>query len=967
MIIDKNFLKNNKNFLLVSIIIIVIFIIISLFTNMSTLELQEEDLVLNGEENYNKLVINEYMSSNGGTLIDEKGASYDWIELYNGTNKDINLLNYGLTDNENKVKWVFPNVTIKSKDYLIIYLSGTKEEGLYAPFKLSSSGKEKLALKNKSGKVVDMIETAPLLKGQSASRDLNGKFIITSMPTPGYANTIEGHDNLYKNKEVENNGLKITEILPKNNGNFILDGKLYGFVEITNISKEDISLSNYYLSNDINRLYKYKFEDKVLSSNESLVIYMGDSLNTDYLFSSFNLNNKNGIVYLSNNEGIIDKVEYKELPNGYAYTFYQDSYEQTPIISPGYSNTKEGVEGFAKKYLSNPKTLIINEVMNNNNSYLAQNGYKFYDWIELYNNSNETIDLSEYTLTTSTNSIEMYRLPNVKLEKGKYFVIMASGDTSLSNNYYHANFKLSDVDSLFLYKDKNIVDSVMIGDIPLNYSYGRGLENGFFYMENPTPLAQNKVGKREVSFAPTFSLKPGIYNEDVTIELSGMGDIYYTLDGSIPTNYSNKYKGSINLSKTAVIKAISYENGKVKSDVITNSYIVNENHTLPVVSLSTNNSDYKYLINNAWSDIEIKGHIEFYEDNGSFSIPCGIKMFGGNARSQAKKSFAIKFKSKYGESNLKYKIFDNRDTSIYNSIVLRSGSTDTFDISDNTYGAFFRDILGTSLVDEYTNVDTQAYKTVVLYINGKYYGVMNIREKVDDDFIEEHYNVDSSKLNMIQGVAKSTYLETKYGSRSFYDQILSYVKNNDMRKESNYNYIKEKIDIENYIDFWIAELFTANNDIINIRYFSHPDIDNGKMKMVFYDLDYAFWYKDRNYYNYMATLYPPSTYYSDTTLLVNLLKNEEFKNTFLERLSYNLKNTWSKENVLKKYNEIYESIYPEMERNQKRWDLTMQGWISACEDLKDFLENRSKYVLKHTKAYFNLSNEEYNKYFGGVE
>ena len=103
MIINKEVLKKNKKFILIVIIIIILMIILSMFINKKEL-IEEKELEDNGKEKFNKLVINEYMSSNKGTLIDENGNSYDWIEIYNGKNKDINLKNYGLSDG-NKVKW----------------------------------------------------------------------------------------------------------------------------------------------------------------------------------------------------------------------------------------------------------------------------------------------------------------------------------------------------------------------------------------------------------------------------------------------------------------------------------------------------------------------------------------------------------------------------------------------------------------------------------------------------------------------------------------------------------------------------------------------------------------------------------------------------------------------------------------------------------------------------------------------
>ena len=962
MTIDKKKLDNNKLFLLITFVVIILFIVLSFFVgDVDNNKIYESELEEDGNSKINKLVINEYMSSNKGTLVDPDGEIYDWIELYNGKNKDINLKNYGLSDNKNQVKWVFPDIVIPKKSYMIIYLSGKNKSGLYAPFKLKSNGGETIALKNPSGKVVDKINTVSLNGNESAARNLEGEFIVTKKPTPGYVNTNEGYEELHSSIEIDDKRIRINEVLPKNAGNFTIDNKYYGYVELINTSDEKINLDGYYLSDDKNRLYKYKIKDLELEPNQVKVIYMGtNNEDEENIYSSFTLDNKIGTVYLSNNKGkIVDKVEYEYLANGLAKVLINNEYYETSVISPGYLNNSDGVKEFSKKYLQNPKSLIINEVMNNNSSYLAQNGYNFYDWIELYNNSEEEINLNEYTLTNTTNNTSLYKLPDVVLKPKEYYIIMASGEESLSNtSYKHANFKISDTESIYLYKDKKIVDSMIVNNVPLNYSYGRGLENGFYYMENPTPAKQNQVGVQEISFAPTFSIKPGIYNnvESLELEIKSLGDVYYTTDGNNPTKNSKKYTGPIKLTKTTVIKAATFEEGKLKSEIITNSYIINENHTLPVLSMSITPSNLNKIISGAWSFAEADGNLEFYEESGSFNTPCAISLFGGSARSLPKKSYGIKFKSKYGAGSLNYKLFDNRDTSVYQSIVIRSGSQD-YNL------AFIRDILGTSLVDDYTDVDVQAYKSAILYINGSYYGVFNIREKVNADFIANHYNVDPDKVNIFQG-----NWETKAGSRLFYNNVISFVSTHNLALDENYEKVKEMIDIENIIDYWIAESYVTNNDIINIRYFSHPDIDNGKMKMVYFDLDYAWYWPNQNYYNFMTNpAGMTERFHVSTTILRNLMKNKQFKTTYLERLKYNLENTWKKENILNRLEEIYNKLYPEMERNQKRWGLSMNTWKSEVDKLRTFIEKRQKSLLSQTKSYFKLSNDEYEKYFGGLE
>jgi hypothetical protein len=244
-------------------------------------------------------------------------------------------------------------------------------------------------------------------------------------------------------------------------------------------------------------------------------------------------------------------------------------------------------------------------------------------------------------------------------------------------------------------------------------------------------------------------------------------------------------------------------------------------------------------------------------------------------------------------------------------------------------------------------------------VNGNYRGIYFIRERVDETFISNHYNVDGTKSDLLRIDG-----EVKVGDRTAYNQLLAYIRKNDLSITKNYEYVKEKIDINNLIDYWIAETYITNNDIVNCRFFSNPYVDNGKWKFVFYDLDYAMYNPDTNYYYFSTNSDGMTQNEYSTELLRNLMKNKEFRKTYVERLSYNLKNTWDQDTILAKIDEIYNEIKAEMPRNQSRWNLSMSAWNAGIADLKYFVKTREKYLLSQTQAWFNLSDKEMEKYFG---
>ena len=965
--------KSNIMFFIVGLSVLVVLSLLSFVVDKNGSTLEKKDL---GDKdiNINKLVINEIMTSNKGTIADENGKLYDYIEIYNGNDHEINLINYGLSDENTKVKFVFGNTVIEAKGYLVVFLSGTNENG-HANFKLKSGGGETVALLKPNGKPVDAIETVALEGNTVMARDENGSWVIQEKPTPGFANNIEGHNAFIASLvSDEEKTIEINEILAENRGNFKNEsGEYSGYIEIKNVSDKTINLENYGLSNSEDVSFKWQFPNVSLSSGKVLLIYTsGISSKEGELSTSFKLKNKNGSVIITNTKGkVIDKVNYENLGNGVALIKQGTKFLESNAISPGFENTVDGIKSFQKKYLTNPKDLMINEAMNSNYKYLAQNGGKYYDWIELYNNGKDKIKLSDYCLTTNTNTVCQYKLPDVELDKGEYYVVMASGNENLSNkSYKHTNFKLSDNESIYLMKSTTIIDSLYMANVPKGYSMGRGNSYGIYYFSKPTPKAKNGSGTEAVSYAPSASVKSGAYNDtkSLKVTLNGYGNIYYTTDGSTPTTSSKVYSSPLTIKKTTVLRILAKESGKLKSNVESYTYVLNQNHKLPILSLAINQSNLNNVnVHTSLNSSVIEPvSVELIEKDGSgFKINGGLKLFGGSTRSYRKKSYEIKFKKEYGDAHLEYPLFNTVDSSSFESIVLRTGSQDEFAYSKRV---IIRDIVATSLVHEYTSVDVQAYKPVVVYINGKYWGLYFIREKVDENFVANHYNVNATEKNTdiirIDG-------EVKSGSRSKYNKMMSFINSNKLSEKSNYAKIKEQIDIENLCDFWIAEIWANNYDIVNTRFFSNPNVDNGKWKFIFYDLDSGFYnYKAGQYgFNYYTRTAGIGYGYFSTALLRNLMKSSEFKKTFLERLSYNLKNTWSTKNFEKKIDDVIKEIgTDEIKRNLSRWNVcSYSEWQSHVKNLKEFAKLRNQSIITEAKSYFNLSNADVKKYFGGVK
>ena len=951
-----------------------------------------------------RVYISEIMTSNSSSVPAPDGEFYDWIELCNPTDEAVDVSGFGF--GLDSAVWTIPSGTvIPAKGYALVFCAGRAGDSgrvgeVYATFRLSKKGGEELTLLASSGKTIDALKTETLDRGKTMYRVKEGSsFEIGGDPTPLFPNTEEGRANYLASLYVDGDPIKISEIAPKNHiGLTDSFGETSDWIELHNTSDTEVNLKGYKLSDSAEEPYAWSFPDVTVESGGYIYVFCSgrDVEKGDEIHSDFVLSSKSGTVVLARPDGgIVDHVEYSGVETNESYADDENgNFTATPWQTPGFANTVDGYEKYAET-LKMPSGLIINEVMVGNEKYCAHNGGRYYDWIELYNASDADIDLSEYTLSKELSDLGAFTLPQRTLRPGEYALVMCSGDETLStSSYIHANFKIdNDGEELFLSKNDTVVDSVYFSNIRAGYSFGRSsLGNGFYNLSQPTPGYVNGMGIRQVSSAPFTDTAEGVYNNvaNVKVALSAFGDatVYYTTDCTEPTYTSTQYLGELTLDKTTVVKAVAYEKGKLPSAVVTLSYIVNENHTLPVISLSADPDDlfdyytgiyadgpgYTYEFPhkgaNFWQDWERDAHVAFFADGeDGFSLDCGIKMFGNYGRAYDQKPFQIKFKKKYGTSELHYKMFEQySDMSVFDALVLRCGSQDS-------YRSRFRDELFTSLVTESSStLLSQAYRACVLYLNGQYWGVYYIREKVDENFLAQHENYGPDSFTMLYRNGEVIMGDTDEG----YASLIYFVETHDMTLKENYDYVCSRIDIQNYIDFKIFQAYSGNYDLHNIKYYkSDAEGSDGKWRWIFYDQDYAF----RELGDSVARTVESGYHFISNTLIRNLLKNPDCRALYLSRMSELFSSALSADTVLAKINALYEESLPEMQRHCERWSLSFDNWKYEVDVLRRTVSDsgsieglgglsyggsRIAQVLANLKSTLYLTDEEYNKYFGGL-
>lgn len=542
--------------------------------------------------------------------------------------------------------------------------------------------------------------------------------------------------------------------------------------------------------------------------------------------------------------------------------------------------------------------------------------------------------------------------------------------------HMHTNFKIkSSGETITLSNASGVtIDQIATGTLPTDISLGRKADGtgNWFLFQQPTPNASNTTQTYEgVSTEPIFSYNGGFYSNSLSIELSGNGIneiIYYTTDGSEPTESSNKYTTPISITSTSTIRAKTFGTGTLASRIVTNSYFINVPQNLPIVSLTTTHTnlfdwntgiyemgpnasaDFPHFGANFWEDWEIAVNIELFDQNGflEMNTGAGVKIFGGYSRANAQKSFAFFARKQYGNSSFDAQLFEGKDIDKFESFTMRNSGNDW-------QKTMFRDGMMTSLVNK-MNIDLQAFRPAILYINGKYWGIQNMREKINEHFLENNYpKIDPNNIELLEANANPIH-----GDAEHYNNLISIISQNNF----DYENIKTLMDIENYIDYQLSQIYFDNTDWPgnNIKFW-RPNTPEGKWRWILYDTDFGFGIWDSYRYTFNTLNFAlekngpgwPNPPWS-TFLFRRITTNLEFRNDFINRFADMLNTTFLYKNVSTHIESIENKITSEMPNQISKWGRSMNDWQYHVNVMKNFAIFRPNYMRSHIITEFGLQN-----------
>ena len=820
------------------------------------------------------------------------------------------------------------------------------------------------------------------------------------------------------------------------------DGTYSDWIELYNSNGYEVDISGYGISDTTTQPLKYVFpEGTKIEAYGYLLIYCTGNKGTSNttIEVPFGLRSYEEAVVFSSPKGhILDSHEYSRAESDHSYirTVYgEDYWEETTSPTPGYANNAAGISAYQATLNYGKGEVVISELMNGNKSFLAQADGSYPDWIEIHNTTGQAINLSGYALSKNPKNPAKWVFPDVTLGAGEYLVVLCTGNNVKDPSAtLQTNFGISkEGDTVYLFNpDAEIIDKVEIGAAHNDISVGRDATGTMMYYATATPGTANTGGVPGYAETPEFSLAAGIYTENQTVEITvpDGAQVYYTTDGSIPSSSSTLYTGAISFGAGCnVLRAVTVRNGYFDSDVASATYLINtggttaDDHmpTLPVISLISDpdyffgsvrgiyvaGADYQnnsggmdswasYTItdgarNKYWKyanfnaqhvthpdpmglEWERPTHVDYIGLDGSLLYEGDLmcRIFGAYSRYEAQKSFALVARTGYGDSSINYPFFENRDATSYKSLVLRCAAQDWkfTKLRENTIQGL--------LEESGSQLPTQAYVQVAVYINGTYWGVYNLREKVNKYFIAQHYNVSADSVDLLVGNGSTTQAVISGDKDSYkdYQALVEYAGSHDLSVQANYDYVCSLMDVDNFAEYCALEIYVGNTDTGNIKFWRSSELDN-KWRWIPYDFDWAFNYDSGESSLESTTGWRRdffSKYFNEkghgagkgfsTVLSRALLKNASFRALFLQKCAMMME-VYETDKMKAWIDDLAAKIDGEMQYDCPRWGTERYTtWQTRVNRLKESAEKVPEYFLYYCQKYFSLSDSEMKQVFG---
>ena len=589
------------------------------------------------------------------------------------------------------------------------------------------------------------------------------------------------------------------------------------------------------------------------------------------------------------------------------------------------------------------------------------------DWIELHNLGGEAVDLTGWYATDNLSDSTKWLFPVGTSIPAEGFLLLwcDSEDSGL-----HTSFKLSsNGEEVGIFNAAlEVQDALVYQTQDTDVSWGREIDgaNQWAWFEQPTPEASNNTSiafEAVVHHVPYFSEVGGFKDSAFYLALSSInGEVRFTLDGTQPSYNSELYVDSLILSSTSFVRARVFIENQIPGPIVTHSYFFDptlEERELPVFSLVTDpdffwDADTGIYVQDFKPEWEHPLNVEFFENDGNnqavFNERAGVKINGQNSWILPQKMLGIYFRGGYGSGSLDYPLFHDRERVRFDEFILRAGGSDW----SNT---LMRDGLSQSLPQYNAYVGYQGFRPCMVFVNGEYMGIHNLRSRGDEGFVEENYGALPNTYDLIANEG-----EVEEGSDLAYwamDDLMG----EDLSIQSNFDAVAEIVDMQDFTDYWITEIWSSNSSWGHNVKLWKPYEEGSKWKFIFGDLDRAF-SGSTNQDIQDFTQSQNNNYDYARTWIRHTLENDVYEAYFAQRFADHLHTSFNPVRVNNQIDIFVDRIDEEIPYHVDRWGGTTSGygdginsvgfWEDEIADLRTFSIDRSPFMVNDLFDTFDL-------------
>ena len=636
--------------------------------------------------------------------------------------------------------------------------------------------------------------------------------------------------------------------------------------------------------------------------------------------------------------------------------------------------------------------VVINEYSASNLNRFVDEFQKTEDWIELYNMGSKPVDLSGYHLSDKETKPGKWEIPfGTTIEANDFLIFSCSGRDGIFYNQYHTNFKLTQTKAnegvLLSDPQENIINYFPLELTLVEHSRCRSEDGGNEWMVCTNPSYGGSNDNRPMvqgyTATPEITLDAGFYEGQQIVDIINNEPnsvIRYTTNGDNPSQFDPIFNEPFTIGNTIVVKAVAFSNSAniLPGKMDFNTYFIDENFSLPVFSIAS--EDVIRLANGNGSLIPI-GSLEYFNKKNVREATAfgSLNRHGQDSWALDHRSLDWVTRDEMGYTKaVEAPLFTYSNRDSYQKFMFRNSGDDNYPAIDDLEHQG-----STHIRDEYVQtlaaeggmkLDHRAAERVIVFLNGKYWGVYGMRERaVDHDFTEEYYDQGKYDIQYL-----STWGETtiEYGGEkakqdwiNLRDQIL----NSDLSLPENYKVAEDSINLTSLIDYFLVNLNVVASDWLNYNTAwwrgLNPEGDHKKWGYMLWDLDATFDY----YINYtdipnvsptaspcdledisvsMDYFFEVYNYFGggpdvgkhEKILLKLLDESDTFKQLYYSRYADVMNTVYSCDNMMSKLDSMLAIIAPEMPKQITRWGGTMEEWENNVDDLKKFIQQRCELI-----------------------